>query len=160
VRISNGYTRSMMPEASKRARLRDSNALVFSNSRCNRVFGHYAIHLHDSYLSLGTLAWAAAVKDEGLNPTMILEMAERFGRYRQADLDTLSLHRPLDITKLSAQWRGAIAAAKALVTDLPPEQIGCVFLNESAAPSALDSDAQNLTPHFGSVGGAWPRLAG
>lgn len=32
-----------------------------------------AIHLHDTYLSQGALAWAAAGKDEGLNPRLILD---------------------------------------------------------------------------------------
>jgi hypothetical protein len=119
-----------------------------------------AMHLHDSYLSIGTLAWAAAGKDEGLNPMMILEMAERFARYRQADLDSLSLTAPLDILTLSARWREAIAAAKQLVAALPAEQIGCAFLDQTGTPTAPIPGALDQLTHRGTVGGAWPRIAG
>lgn len=119
-----------------------------------------ALHLHDSYLSIGTLAWAAAGKDEGLNPMMILEMAERFARYRQADLDSLSLSAPLDIVNLSGKWREAIAEAKQLVRALPAEQIGCAFLDQGGAPTVPIPGAPDQSTHRGTVGGAWPRIAG
>ena len=59
-----------------------------------------AIHLNLTYLSLGALAWAAAGKDEGLNPLLILELADRFVHYRQVDIDALHLSKPLRLPEL------------------------------------------------------------
>ena len=39
---------------------------------------------------LGYLAWAAAGKDPGLSPLLILEQAHRSGRYTQLEIDSLS----------------------------------------------------------------------
>jgi hypothetical protein len=63
-----------------------------------------AIHLHETYLSLGTLARAAAGKDEGFNPRLALNLADRFARYRQADIDSLHLSHPLSLPDLKERW--------------------------------------------------------
>jgi hypothetical protein len=119
-----------------------------------------AIHLHETYLSLGTLAWAAAGKDEGLNPRLILDLADRFARYRQADIDALHLAAPLNLPELKAKWTAAIEAGRHLVEVLPPEEIGCLYLDPASrqpvdpVPSA--PDFPSLIRHQGSVSGSWP----
>ena len=120
-----------------------------------------AMHLHQGYLSLGTLAWAAAGKDEGLNPPLILEMAERFAHYRQVDIDSLDLTVPLDIKTLSEGWRQALTEARALVDALPYTELGAAYLDVNGKPAEATIDhakRSSLQTHFGSVGGAWPRL--
>ncbi len=120
-----------------------------------------ALHLHQGYLSLGTLAWAATGKDEGLNPPLILELAERFAHYRQADIDSLDLTVPLDITVLTARWRHALSEARALVDALPYTELGAAYLDRNGKPAEATTDPERrcqLQTHFGSVGGAWPRL--
>jgi hypothetical protein len=74
-----------------------------------------AIYLHENYLSLGTLAWAASGKDEGLNPRLILDLADRFARYRQADIDSLHLAAPLSLLDLKARWSIAIEEGRQLI---------------------------------------------
>ncbi|MGK0188593.1 MAG: hypothetical protein ACI9R3_004404 [Verrucomicrobiales bacterium] len=122
-----------------------------------------SLYLQENYLSLGTLAWAAAGKDEGLNPVMILEMAERFAHYRQQEIDALALVSPLNIVELSQKWRLAIAKGNVLISKLPAAELGCAYLNgvgEPVTPDPDSDDFKTLKRHFGSVGGAWPRLAG
>ncbi len=119
-----------------------------------------AIHLHQTYLSLGTLAWAAAGKDGGLNPHLILDLADRFARYRQVEIDALHLARPLSLPVLKAAWSAALAEGRALVDRLPALEAGCAYLDPvSRAPVVPDPESPafaSLERHFGSVGGTWP----
>lgn len=121
-----------------------------------------AIHLHETYLSLGTLAWAAAGKDEGLNPLLILDLADRFARYRQSDIDSLHLAAPLSLPELKAKWSQAIEAGRQLIDNLPAAEVGCLYLEpltKSPVSPAPDSpDMERLIRHFGSVGGSWPQI--
>jgi hypothetical protein len=119
-----------------------------------------AIHLHHTYLNLGTLAWAAAGKDGGLNPHLILDLAERFARYRQEEIDALHLTKPLSLPELKAQWRIALAEGRALVDQLPAEESGCAYLDPASlkpmSPDPTSPQFSKLQRHFGSVGGTWP----
>lgn len=123
-----------------------------------------AIHLHDTYLTLGTLAWAAAGKDEGLNPRLILDLADRFARYRQADIDSLHLTYPLSLPDLKTKWTKAIEEGRQLVEQLPANEIGCLYLHPKSrlpvtpVPDLIEMDT--LIRHRGTVGGSWPLLAG
>lgn len=122
-----------------------------------------AIHLHETYLTLGTLAWAAAGKDEGLNPRLILDLAERFARYRQADIDSLHLAHPLSLPELKAKWTQAIVEGRQLVERLPAEEVGCLYLHpksrQPVTPGPDSTEMSALIRHYGTVGGSWPVLA-
>lgn len=119
-----------------------------------------AIHLDATYVSLGALAWAASGKDEGLNPLLILELSNRFAHYRQADIDALHLAAPLLLPELKQRWSAALAAGRRLIEALPPEEIGCAYLDPiSRQPTTPDPAAPgfaSLLRHRGTVGGAWP----
>lgn len=121
-----------------------------------------AIHLHENYLSLGTLAWAAAGKDEGLNPRLILDLADRFARYRQSDIDSLHLATPFSLLDLKARWSIAIEEGRQLVEKLPAAEIGCLYLdpqtNSPISPIPGSPYLDKLVRHFGSVGGSWPQV--
>lgn len=121
-----------------------------------------AIHLHETYLSLGTLAWAAAGKDEGLNPLLILDLADRFARYRQSDIDSLHLTTPLSLPDLKARWSHAIEEGRHLVEKLPAAEIGCLYLNPATkspvSPHPGSQEMNHLIRHRGSVGGSWPQI--
>lgn len=123
-----------------------------------------AIHLHETYLSLGSLAWAAAGKDEGLNPRLILDLADRFARYRQSDIDSLHLTQPLSLPELKAKWITAVEQGRELVEALPADEVGCLYLDPTTTlpvnPSADSQDFGGLIRHRGSVSGSWPRYAG
>lgn len=122
-----------------------------------------ALHLDATYLSLGTLAWAAAGKDGGLNPLLILELAARFARYRQSDIDSLHLSKPLLLPDLKLQWMDALAAGRSLIESLPAEESGCAYLDPVSKrpvnPDPSSPDFPQLIRHFGSLGGTWPIIA-
>jgi len=120
------------------------------------------LHLHDTYLSLGAMAWAACGKDPGFTPAFLLDHAGRHVAYTQADLDRLSLREPLDLRTMKQRWLGALEDAQRLVSVLPPDEVGCLYLGPERVPFAPDPESDDfvaLTRHRGSVRGAWPALS-
>ena len=121
-----------------------------------------ALHLHDTYLSLGALVWAACGKDPGFTPEFLLYYAGRHVAYTQADLDRLNLREPLDLRDMKRRWLAAAAAARATVTALPPDEVGCLYLGPDQrprTPAASCAEFRSLTQHYGRVRGAWPTVS-
>jgi hypothetical protein len=122
------------------------------------------LYLNRSHLPLGPLVWAAAAKDPGLTPEMILDSARRFGRFPATPNDwiALGLSPPDDLTALKKEFLEMTWDAQRLVEKLPPSEMGCLYLDSSGRPVRPDPGApefQKLTRHFGSIKGAWPRIA-
>ena len=120
------------------------------------------LHLDDTYLSLGALAWAACGKDPGFTPEFLLEHAARHAAYTQRDLDRLSLREPLDLGILKQRWLAILAQARTLVSALPPDEIGCLYLDSDQRPVTPDPSSaafRVLVRHRGSVRGAWPTVS-
>jgi hypothetical protein len=120
------------------------------------------LHLHQTYLTLGTLVWAACGKDPGFTPDFLLDQVSRHTAYTQVDLERLQLKVPLDLKLLKRTWLDALGAAQKLVTSLPTKEIGCFYLDQHLAPANPDPSADAfsvLIRHCGSVRGAWPTVA-
>ena len=120
------------------------------------------IHIHNSSLSLGVLAWAACGKDPGFTPAFLLDHAGRHTGYAQEDLGRLSLTEPLNIGDLKKQWLEATESARKLVTALPPEEVGCLYLDSTGSPVTPEPSSSTfptLTRHWGTVHGAWPTVS-
>lgn len=121
-----------------------------------------AIHLHTTYLSLGALVWAACGKDPGYTPDFLLDQAGRHTAYTQADVDRLSLHRPLGLQAMKQQWCRAQEEARALTASLPSEELGCLYLDPGlnpVNPDSKDAAFARLARHRGSLRGAWPTVS-
>ena len=116
------------------------------------------LHLHDTYLHLGSLAWAACGKDPGFTPGFLLEQAGRHVAYVQADLDRLSLREPLDLRSLKRQWLRALEEALELVDALPPGEVGMLYLDGESpvTPDPKSDRFEDFARHEGSIRGAWP----
>ena len=118
-----------------------------------------AIFVHRTYLSLGSLCWAAAGKDPGFSPSMLVEMLARKGRYRDEDFAGLSLTSQPDLGELKDTWLEAIAGARRLVRDLPTDDSGCLYWNPAKKKFVTpDGDLRRLVRHFGSHGGVLPSI--
>lgn len=115
---------------------------------------------------LGYLAWAACGKDPGFSPLAILEQAGRSARYSTDEVASLAFEGPApDAADLGRRFHAALADAKAIVRDLPPEQLGKRVLDENcqllrAEPERVRGVVANgkLAFHAGSIRGAWPQL--
>jgi hypothetical protein len=117
------------------------------------------LYLDQSYLSLGSLCWAACGKDAGYTPDFLLEQANRHTAYGQVDLDRLALREPLEMPELKQEWLRCLEKARTLVAHLPADEIGCLYLDQSKTPVCPDPSSDQfpaLIRHRGSVGGAWP----
>jgi len=120
------------------------------------------LHLHETYLSLGTMTWAACGKDPGFTPEFLLDQAGRHVAYTQADLDRLHLRQPQDLSTMKGSWFAALAQAKILVAALPPAEIGCLYLGPEAYVVTPDPESvsfQTLIRHQGCIRGAWPTVS-
>ena len=114
-----------------------------------------------SVLSLGALAWAACGKDAGFTPQFLIEEAQRLAHYPASRLNTLLLRQPLDPVECKRQWVQALAEAMALFNRLPPEEVGCLYLNannQAVTPDPSVPEFPQLRRHYGSVRGAWPAI--
>ena len=117
------------------------------------------LFFHQHHLSLGALCWAAAGKDPGVNPFMILQECQRTTRFRPEEFRELHLAAPLDLPKWKQAWIEASREAQSLLQLLPAEEVGCLYLDTSGKPVTPDpasAEFPALRRHFGSVRGAWP----
>jgi hypothetical protein len=120
------------------------------------------LHLHRHHLSFGALVWAAAAKDPGLSPELIVQLARRNSKYRPEHFDGVRLSQPVDLRALKLAFLQAADEAEALFQKLPATEVGCFYLDASRRPVCPDPAAPGfaaLTRHHGSIKGAWPRIA-
>jgi hypothetical protein len=119
------------------------------------------LSLHDHYLHIGALAWAAAAKAPDLTPELIIDWAARGNRFHADEVENAGL-QIMNFRDMKGRWLHALSEARQLIGILPPEEMGCFYLNQHGQPLAPNPDApefKKLTRHFGSVKGAWPRIA-
>ncbi|MBI3880308.1 MAG: nucleotidyl transferase AbiEii/AbiGii toxin family protein [Verrucomicrobia bacterium] len=120
------------------------------------------MHLHERHLHLAALAWAGTGKDPGLSPEAIIRWGGRQAVYRPEDLVDLKLEQPTTLPELKERWMEMSSAALKLIARLPPSEVGCLYLDGTGKPVCPDPVSPGfakLTRHFGSVKGAWPRIA-
>ena len=119
------------------------------------------LYLHEHRLHIGALAWAAAAKDPGFSPELIIDWAARGNRFHPEDLAEVRLGTPVDLRAAKRTWLVALEEARTLIGKLPAQDADCFFLNAHGQPVCPNPDAPEfatLTRHFGSVKGAWPRI--
>lgn len=117
------------------------------------------LYLDGSFASLGLLAWAAAAKDPGFTPLFILETANRFSRVRPEELQTVAGPGPFDLVAMKMRWRAMLDEARELVSALPPEEVGALYLNAEDRPVDPRS-VPGARIHYASLGGALPQVVG
>jgi hypothetical protein len=110
-------------------------------------------------ISLGLLAWAAAGKDPGLTPDLILDNCKRFSRMDPEQFRQVLGRSNLNYVQLRSDWFNMIERAQAVVESLPPAEVGCLYLDQNGKLVDPISHPE-ATLHFGSVGGAIPRPPG
>ena len=116
------------------------------------------IQLDRDYVSLGVAVWAAVDKDEGYTPPLIMEFLRRNSLINPATLEDVILVEPETPVALKARWLQRLEAAKQLISTLPQQPLGCLYLDRNGQPARGEVFDPGWTPHFGSVGGAWPKI--
>jgi hypothetical protein len=117
------------------------------------------IYVHRNHLSVGSLCWAAVGKDPGYSPEMLVELLARKGRYRAEDFAPLNLASAPDIADLKRTWLEAVADARRLARDLPPEDAGCLYWDPVSEKFVTPAGGlTRLVRHFGCRGGVLPTV--
>jgi hypothetical protein len=124
------------------------------------------VHCHEVLQPLGYLAWAAAAKDPGFGPMLLLEEASRAARYRQVEIDALEFSGSTPVVAdLSKRWHRAIAEAREIIAALPADRAGTCVLDGGgellkAAPEDLRRQLVLHHVHFheGRIRGAFPTV--
>jgi hypothetical protein len=116
------------------------------------------IHEAMDLLPLGALCWAAAGKDPGFTPAMLLDLLRRRGRYRPEDFARLHLAQPVDLPKLKLRWLAALDAAERFFTTRDPNEVGCLYYSRSLGNFVEPQPGDDVVPHYGRPGGVLPTL--
>ena len=90
-----------------------------------------------------------------------VEWPRRNALYREDSLNDLLLSHPPALTELKQRWMEASQDALNLIVRLPPDELGCLYLDaagEPVCPDPTEPGFTQLTRHYGSVKGAWPRI--
>lgn len=96
------------------------------------------LFFHQNRLSLGALCWAAAGKDSGVNPFMILRESRRNVHFRPEQFRELNVATPLDLPAWKKTWIEATRHAEHLLEQLPAEEVGCLNLDATGMPVTPD----------------------
>jgi hypothetical protein len=116
------------------------------------------MQLDRDYISLGLAVWAAVDKDEGYTPPLVMEFLRRNSLINPATLEDVTFVKPETPLTLKKRWLERLEAAKQLISSLPQQPLGCLYLDRNGQPARGDVFDPSWTPHFGSVGGAWPKI--
>ena len=116
------------------------------------------IHEAMRVLPLGALCWAAAGKDPGFTPAMLLDLLRRRGKYRPEDFARLHLVEPVDLPELKARWLAALADAERFLSTRDPDEIGCLFYSPAKKTFIQPGPGDKVVPHFGRPGGVLPAV--
>lgn len=121
---------------------------------------------HQKVAPLGLLVWAACGKDEGWNPQLILDEANRNARLsREEWVDIEWDGTPPNLATHKMAWREAIRDARQIIEMLPPEHAGkAVLLSSgevfkgSVTELRMALENKQLDFHCGHIGGVWPQI--
>jgi len=116
---------------------------------------------------LALLAWAAVGKDEGWNPWLVVEEANRNAKYSREELQNLEWEATAPIfSALKGLWRQEVASAREIIATLQPDQVGQAVLNrdgtvfrDDAGELRLKINSGDLLFHPGRIRGVWPTVS-
>ncbi len=115
------------------------------------------LSIHDTLLHLGACCWAACGKDPGFTPELILEMIARNARITPDLLAQETLRVEVDPKQIKLRWIKALDQAHAMVKQLKPTQLGCLYINKKGEVNHTPGSKDKA--HYGSIRGACPILA-
>jgi hypothetical protein len=111
-------------------------------------------------LSLTAICWAACGKDPGFTPELIIDCMKRNSIIRTEELRAESLVQSISAPELKQKWNGLLDDCKNAIESFPVKDLGCLYL-DSKGMLVRRPNKNNIAGkirHFGSVGGAWPRI--
>lgn len=92
------------------------------------------LDIHDRWLRLGAVVWAASAKDPGFSPEGLIAEIGRYGRYQQSEYDRLQMETPIDAGVISRSLKAALSEADTFVRSMPGGLEGLLFLDAEGRP--------------------------
>jgi hypothetical protein len=117
------------------------------------------LHLDRTYIPLSAAVWAACGKDEGLTPQMLFQELRRRGRFNEASMEDIQSTTAIDPKNIRNEWMNCLERSEKALAGFPPEMVGALFLDESGEPVRNEAYHSTWISHYGSIKGAWPRMA-
>jgi hypothetical protein len=96
------------------------------------------LYIEATSLRMGAVIWAACGKDQGYTPSLLLNQANRHSVFQESDLRAEHLARHIDLKDLKQQWLAASEHAASLISSLPAEELGCLYLDSGNLPVTPD----------------------
>lgn len=117
------------------------------------------VSLHESYVPLGAIAWAAVGKDEGYSPELLLNFIARFARYNDDDLVKVKSQEAWSAADLSVRLKAAVSDAQTFVESMPADLVGHAFTlrGEVVQPDPETLDRYVVVPPTAG-GSIWPTV--
>lgn len=114
------------------------------------------LYIHECYLSLGAVIWAAVAKDPGYSPESLISEIRRNARYRADDYADLALVEPVDATIVSQKLRKILEEADLFVRSMPVGKEGLLFLQDAVPVQPEPENLAKYVEHTGRRRGLWP----
>lgn len=112
--------------------------------------------IHDRYLPLGAVIWAAVAKDPGFSPESLAGEIRRNAHYRSDDYTDLAVAEPVDATAVSHRLRAALEQADGFIRAMPAGKEGVLFLRSGTPVQPIPDELDAYVPHEGRRRGLWP----
>jgi hypothetical protein len=119
------------------------------------------VELDSKILSLAGCVWAACGKDPGFTPELMLDLIQRHAIITPDLLALEALRQPVDPKKLKSDLSRLLTEARQIIPTLDPADIGCIYVDGKGAVlrDLGHLESKDVTRHFGTVKGTWPRLS-
>jgi Nucleotidyl transferase AbiEii toxin, Type IV TA system len=118
------------------------------------------VRIHEHYLPLGAVAWAAVVVAPGFTPEGLLAELRRNARFTAEDYLRLKTRAPIDAALVSASLRRAIGEAEAFVAAMPGDAAGRLFLKDGVPVQPSPAHLEDYIAHEPQRRGHWPVAPG
>jgi hypothetical protein len=114
------------------------------------------LYIHDTYLPLGAVVWAAVAKDPGFSPESLIAEIRRSARYRADEYAGLAMTTPVDAGVVSRRLKSLLEEADAFVRAMPAGKEGLLFLQDGRMVQPDPAQLTNYVEHAGVSRGHWP----
>jgi Domain of unknown function (DUF1814). len=114
------------------------------------------VTVHETILPLGAVIWAAVEKSPGVTPEGLIAEIRRNAHYPAAEWRALQSSEPLDQKDITARLRAALDEAEAVVTRMPTDKLGLLFLQAGRVVQPDPDRLDDYPTHAGQRRGHWP----
>lgn len=114
------------------------------------------VTLHERFLPLGAVVWAAVEVAPGFTPEGLIAEIRRNSRYPAIAFQEVEATTPIDADDIVTRLRSALAAAEDFVARMPSDKAGRLFLEDGLPVQPDPSRISDYVEHTATRRGHWP----